>query len=221
MEFLDRKFQKETDTTNTHLEFIASNSLWVSYKDHLHSIELLDSLYKMFLLQDANFASDKLRKLYEDISAFWNDYRHFLEKSATKRYLFGDFIHKYATLYNSIHSQMENSEQNKTYNQEGFYTFYDDIKELRTIYLKIFKSFLQTKKTILSRRFKRILNTYLYYFDLTMWDEAKKSKKITTMLHQAGVKEYSTKGYIEYKLKYGIPHKEDYAYLHKIYRNYL
>lgn len=221
-EFLDRLTQSEEIFLHEKLTYYTQNGLEISYRENFLLLELLDSLYKLFSRQDNRFASKSLQRGYEEMELIWRRYGNYIQTKRNKHRLFEDFFTHFLTASAILGEQknrlkvrrnLSDEMREKTQRLEG------ELQELKQIAYKIFVSRFQESDFAIRSSFKLLLNTFVYYFEIALWEEAKRSKKIVSLLRQAGVKKLNTKGYLEYKIFVALPN-EEIVQLKQIYEAY-
>lgn len=221
--YLQLQLHQELSLLAPYEEIFTRHELLVPYKNYLQLFELLESLKKLFVLYDLSFASLTLQRLHRAISSLQSHYRSFQKRNDSAKAVFEHlFLYRSELLYhlNGEINRFKKKRTNKEYIQREIRLLERDKKALRYFYFKIFlQKYLRQKQT-LQMRYRRLLNSYLFYFDLLIWNDAKKSTKITKRLFEMGFKELSTKAYIKHKLDLSLPYSVEYAKLQKMYRIY-
>lgn len=223
-EFLKKIFAKEQTLCKPHLDFIKKNALSIPYKNYLQSLELFFTLYKLFSLHDQHFASPTLKKLYRDIETLASRYDFFKTNHTDPKKLFVRLKNAHSELFYYLHAEInrfkkKHSKSKHILNEIAILN--QDLKELERYYYEIFYKMHRKSTHMQLENYKTVLNCYIYYAELLMWNEAKKSAKIVQMLLSSGVQGLSSRDFLKYKLSVVLPHTQKYQQYKKIYRNYL
>lgn len=221
--YLQKLLQKDLEILLPYEENITNNKLVTPYKDYLQADDLLESLMKLFMLYDASFPSSSLKRLHRTIQKFRSVFRSFQKRNASTLVHFEKFVEHHSELFvhlNQLINRFKKKHLASKNIQKEIALLEKDKKALRYFYFENFSHKYLHQKQVLEKRYKKVLNSYLFHFDLLLWDDAKSSTKIVQRLLETGFEELSTGEYIKHRLSLSLPYSIEYQKLKKIYRNY-
>lgn len=222
--YLQHLVKQELKQLAPYEEDITKHNLMQPYKNYMQEYELLESLKRLFMLYDSSFPSKTLQKLHRVVQTIWSHYRGFQKRNSSAKAVFENLFLYQSELYYHLNGEIARFKKKHLASknlQKEIDLLEKDKKALRYFYFKIFSQKYRRQKRMLDKRYKIVLNCYVFHFDLLLWDDAKASVKIAQRLFEMGFREFSTGAYIKHKLSLSLPYSGEYQKLQKMYRNYL
>ena len=222
-EFLQSFFSEEISLCTYHMELIEENSFFVPYKNHIKMKTLIDKIFRLLKSYDEEFSSKTLLRLQKNIDYIWFKRREFDEKSTSVKQIFLKKTIMHSDILHFLKSQIILLKKKRDLSdllKKQLDRLESDFDRLKQYYYQDFYDYFLEYKISLAEEFAQILNTYVFYFEKIMWEDAKSSKQIRKQFKKLNIKGLDTKHFVAYQLGIMHPYSNEYAKLLEIYRNY-
>ncbi len=222
--YLDDLFAHEKSLALNHDTFIKTHNLFIPHKNYIQAEFLFDKIYKVLQSNDAHFASKTTIRLYHDITKLKRAKREFDKKLNEQKQIFQKLFSYHSNVSYIITSDINLFKTKKSSSpiiQNEIKILKKIKKELHYHYYEIFTEIFFQKTLFLHHTLLKVLNCYLAYFELFMWEDAKKSSVIMQKFSLLHIPDLSTKAFLEYYLHNMPPYSQEYKNLQAIYRSYL
>jgi len=218
--FNDIYFKNIHQIVEKNFDFIDSLGLPAPKQNYLFTYDYLTYVYDIFVRIDNKFVSHTLNKLKRDIDNLQELLQ--IHEDINKEYeeIFDEKFLPKSQLFTYMTQKLEQLKEQDN-NPKEVHTLQHHLKELKKVYLALFKNdFIKENRYIL-KNLKEILNTKIYYFDKLLWIEAQKSYTINTKLKKINmIKGYESKMYLLEILEVIMPYSQKYKYFEKCLKVY-
>jgi len=222
-EFLDDYFNDEYEIIRFNINFLEDNSFRYHTKiDFMKLNRFIATAVNTLKTVDVNVVDSLIVKFYKDISYLNEVYKNFQNKIKSMDNVFRMGLMKYLSgidgAYYKIQRSLSKDKKPPTPTKE-------DLVKLQNLIKDEFVREYKIKVRYYDSELKKIINTKTFYFDKTLWSEARKSKAVQDFFKKnknsdGKYDEPSTKTFIKRYLKtVNLAHVKDpewHKYLDKV-----